>query len=338
MFVQNCWYVAAWDHELGKDTLLARTVTAIPVLLWRDEDGRAVAFENRCCHRGAPLSLGRREGNELRCGYHGLKFDRQGRCVEIPSQDSVPPNTGVRTFPVVERDHWIWVWMGDPAKADESLLADTHWMSDPALRGKPGYMHYEANYLLIADNLLDFSHLPFVHASTLGGSAGYAKVVPKVERTARGVRVTRWLLDDEPAPFIRKLKNWSGKVDRWNIYDFLVPGILIMDSGSAPAGTGAPEGRRVDPAELFTCQALTPESADSTHYFFKISQGFSVDDPSVTETLFDSIMVAFNEDREIITAQARMLATDPHFKMKPLAMDRGLSQFRQLIGQFLAEG
>ena len=117
MFLKNCWYVAAWDHELdGK--LLARTILEQPVLLYRGESGAAVALDNRCCHRGALLSNGRREGDCVRCMYHGLKFDPTGKCMQIPGQDNMPAKLGVRSYPVVERDHLVWIWMGDPAKAD----------------------------------------------------------------------------------------------------------------------------------------------------------------------------------------------------------------------------
>ena len=247
-FIENCWYVAAWDHELTTDGLFARTVCALPLVMWRDSAGQPVALEDRCCHRGAPLSLGRREGDGLRCLYHGLCFDAAGRCIEIPGQEHVPAKARVRAFPLVERSRWVWVWMGDPALADPTTIPDTHWLADPGWRCQPGYLHYAVNHLFIADNLLDFSHLPFVHPTTLGGSEQYARERPQVERLERGVRVTRWVMNIPPPPFVTRVTGWTGPVDRWNIYDFSVPGILVMDSGSAPAGPGAREGHRAGAA------------------------------------------------------------------------------------------
>jgi phenylpropionate dioxygenase-like ring-hydroxylating dioxygenase large terminal subunit len=185
VFIKNCWYVAAWSHEIEATTFLARTITGIPLMFWRDANGAIVAFEDRCCHRAAPLSMGRREADGVRCMYHGMLFDRSGKCIEIPSQDFIPPAAKVRTFPVVEKHKWVWVWMGDPARADQGLIPDTHYLDDPGWRGTPGYFHYEANYLLIADNLLDFSHLAYVHEKTLGGSPKYAQIRPGISRTAR---------------------------------------------------------------------------------------------------------------------------------------------------------
>jgi phenylpropionate dioxygenase-like ring-hydroxylating dioxygenase large terminal subunit len=325
-FVKNTWYVAAWSDEINESA-----ITGIPIVFWRDETGQVVAFEDRCCHRGAPLSAGRREGNAVRCMYHGMLFDRRGKCIEIPSQQHIPTAAFVRAFSVVERSKWIWIWMGDAEKADASLIPDTHYLDDPCWRGTPGYMHYDANYLLIADNLLDFSHLAYVHEKTLGGSAKYAQVSPKVTQIPRGVRVERWLLNDEPAPFLLGLKAWTGNVDRWNNYDFVLPGVLLMDSGSAPTGTGAQAGNRQDAAVFFGCQAITPETAKTSHYFFQQSHNFSLDDPQVTEGLRVAVLAGFQEDKDIITAQQRVLDLEPDFRMLGMRMDVGLASFRSLV-------
>jgi phenylpropionate dioxygenase-like ring-hydroxylating dioxygenase large terminal subunit len=339
VFLMNCWYVAAWSHEVDDAGTFARTIIDVPVVLWRDSAHQVVAFVYRCCHRGAPLSRGRKEGDSLRCMYHGLLFDRGGRCIDIPSQDTVPAQAFVRAFPVVERHRWIWIWMGDPARADPALIPDTHWLDDPGWRGLPGYMHYDVGYRLITDNLLDFSHLAYVHATTLGGggSDAYARVRPTVERQPRGVKVTRWLLDDAPAPFVTKLKRYPGNVDRWNIYDYLVPGILLMDSGSAPTGTGAPEGVRLDAAEFRSCQALTPETAGSTHYFFQQMHNFALDQPEVTRALYDVIVAAFHEDQAMITAQAHALAQDPGFQFMPIVADSALAQYARMLEKMIEE-
>ncbi len=132
--------------------------------------------------------------------------------------------------------------MGDPEKADASLIVDTRWLDDPAWRSLEGYTHYDTNYLPIADNLLDLAHLPYVHASTLGGSEDYANNLPKVETLERGIRVTRWALNTAVPAFVQKVKSYPGRVDRWNVYDFTVPGIFVMDSGMGPVGTGVAAG------------------------------------------------------------------------------------------------
>ena len=94
MWLRNCWYVIAWGHEIpaaDAPQLFTRTVLGEPVLVYRQADGGLVALEDRCCHRHAPLSMGRREGDCVRCGYHGLKFDAQGQLRgDRPASKSVP--------------------------------------------------------------------------------------------------------------------------------------------------------------------------------------------------------------------------------------------------------
>lgn len=334
MFIKNCWYVVAWDKEVSADCLLSRTVIETPLVLWRDVAGNVVAMHDRCCHRGAALSMGRKEGKDcIRCMYHGLVFNKEGVCVSAPGQERLPPSARVRVFPVVERHRWIWAWMGDPELADDSLIPETPWLSHPDWRSLDGYIHYSTNYLLIADNLLDDSHLPYVHPTTLGGAPDYASVLPRVERLERGVRLTKQVLNTTPPAYSSKYAPFlnGGKVDRWMNYDFLVPGVLLMDTGFVATG-GNLDSR--DPSEAIAfrgCQALTPETRNSTHYFFAHAHNFLLDQPEVTAAIHAGVVHAFEEDKEMITRQHRNLELDPGFKMVPLGIDAALSQFRWLV-------
>jgi phenylpropionate dioxygenase-like ring-hydroxylating dioxygenase large terminal subunit len=337
MFLKNTWYVAAWSHEIGSSALFSRTIIGTPIVFWRAADGTVVALRDRCPHRGAPLSRGRMEDGDVRCMYHGLKFDRQGACNHIPAQSTIPAAACVTSFRVVERNRWVWIWMGDPALADDSLIADTFWLDSPHWRYQPDYIHYAVNYLLITDNLLDFSHLPFLHETTLGGSAAYAESRAVVDRMTDGVRITRWFTDGPPAPFVKKLTGWEANVDRWNVYDVMVPGVLLMDSGSAPVGTGAQQGKRDAAVQFRSAQAITPETEHSSHYFFSQAHNFALDDPAVTAQLHADIVAAFKEDWDMIHAQHRMLAQDPEFKMMPLPVDNALGHFRWLMNKRIKE-
>ena len=169
-FLKNSWYVAAWDYELADGKLLDRVILEKPTVIFRGESGRVVALDNRCAHRGAKLSNGRLEGDCVRCMYHGLKFDPSGKCVQIPGQENIPPKLGVRGYPTVERDRLVWIWMGDPALADPAKILDFPYLRDAGWRGKPDYMHYDANYLLTVDNLrLRTSRSSTPRRSALGG-------------------------------------------------------------------------------------------------------------------------------------------------------------------------
>ena len=135
IFLRNSWYVAAWNHELIDGTKLARTILERPVVIYRGASGKVVALDDRCCHRAAPLSMGRIEGDDIRCMYHGMKFEPGGKCIQIPGQDKIPPKLGVRSYPVVERYNLIWIWMGDVEKADPNLIVDYPPLEDPKWRG-----------------------------------------------------------------------------------------------------------------------------------------------------------------------------------------------------------
>jgi vanillate O-demethylase monooxygenase subunit len=339
VFIKNCWYVAGWDKEVPADGFLSRRIIDVPLVFWRDRSGRVIALMDRCCHRGARLSMGRKEqgGDEIRCMYHGLLFDRTGQCIGAPAQSRIPPNAKVRAFPVVETHRWIWVWMGDAALADPALIPDTQWLDHPEWRSLDGYLHYDVNYLLIADNLLDFSHLPFLHPTTVGGSPDYAAVLPRVERNERGVRLTKWVADTQPPEYSAKYANYpqGTGVDRWMYYDFVVPGVLLMDSGMMPAGTGGQDVHREAALAFRGCQALTPETQTSTHYFFAHAHNFLLDRPEVTREIHQGIVRAFEEDRAMITAQQQNLASDPGFTMAPLSVDAALSQFRWVVARHI---
>jgi phenylpropionate dioxygenase-like ring-hydroxylating dioxygenase large terminal subunit len=337
LFIRNCWYVAGWDKDVPEDGFLSRMIVGVPLVFWRDSRGKVMALTDRCCHRGARLSMGRKEenGDRIRCMYHGLLYDQTGRCVSSPAQTRVPPNARVRSYPVVETHRWIWIWMGAPALADPSLIPDTQWLDHPQWRSLDGYLHYDVSYLLIADNLLDFSHLPYMHPTTVGGSPDYAAVLPKVEADDQRVRLIKWVANTRPPAYSAKYGNYQAdaRVDRWMYYDFLVPGVLLMDSGMMPAGTGGQDQHREGALAFRGCQALTPETETSTHYFFAHAHNFLIDRPEVTREIHAGIVQAFEEDRAMITAQQSNLASDPDFTMVPLSVDVALTQFRRLVAR-----
>jgi len=121
-FPLNAWYASAYDVEI-KHSLLARTICKQKLVLYRRSNGQVAALEDACWHRLMPLSLGRLEGDELVCGYHGLVYNAQGRCTHMPSQETLNPSACVRNFPVVERHRFVWIWAGDPARRANAACA-----------------------------------------------------------------------------------------------------------------------------------------------------------------------------------------------------------------------
>ncbi len=300
MFLKNCWYVSALDHELMDGKLLSRRLLGEHVLLFRGESGHLFALNDRCPHRGALLSQGRREGDAVRCMYHGIRFEGTGKCNQIPGQDLIPPKLRVPAHPVTQRGPFIWIWMGDPAKADPALIVDLPYLQDPAWKGIPAYLHYDANYLLIVDNLSDFSHLAFVHTRTLGGSEEYAFVSKPtvIERLSNGFRVERWHRNSDPPPFHCKvIRDKTSKVDRRNIATMLIPGIFTMDTlfvaaGQDPLTPGTRQYRN--------CQFMTPETVRTTHFFWSYLNNFEGQDSTISRSLLNSLIEGFMEDKAII--------------------------------------
>ena len=270
IFLRNSWYVAAWNHELIDGRKLARTILERPVVIYRGASGKVVALDDRCCHRAAPLSMGRIEGDDIRCMYHGMKFEPGGKCIQIPGQDMIPPKLGVRSYPVVERYNLIWIWMGDIEKADPNLIVDYPPLADPKWRGLPGYMHYKANWLLIVDNLSDFAHLAFVHTHTLGGSEEYAyKTKPvAIEKLDDGFRVERWHMSADPPPYHCKvIANKTDKIDRRNIGRMLDPRHLPARHDVCAGRPGRGEGRS-GAGHAAISQRAVHDAGDAQHHAF----------------------------------------------------------------------
>jgi vanillate O-demethylase monooxygenase subunit len=322
MFVRNAWYVAAWDQEVGQAPM-ARTILGEPVVFYRKADGGVVALEDRCCHRLYPLSRGARIGDRLQCGYHGMIFDASGTCVEIPWQDTIPPQARVRSYPVVERHRWIWIWMGDPALADPAGITDFHWLDDPDWGAKGTYLHVRSDYRLIVENLLDLTHLAYVHGTTIGNAAVAVAADVEYERSNEDVTVTRWTMDQPPPPTYVKAGGFTGNVDRWQIIHFTPPGFVRLDVGACDAGTGAREGRRAGGIRMRNLNAITPESATSTHYFWAQAHDFDVGNQAVTEMIFKQVETAFLEDVAVFEAQQERMDRDPGAPRVDLGGDAG---------------
>ena len=173
MYVLNAWYVAAWSTEVTREPI-RRTICELPIVLYRKENGETAALIDRCAHRGYPLSAGRLVGDAIECGYHGFTFGCDGVCTRVPAQSSIPARAVVRAFPLLEKDGWIWVWTGDPAKADPASVPDTHWMNDPEWATVTHSVPFACRADLIHDNLLDLTHEPLILKTTLGDAYIYA--------------------------------------------------------------------------------------------------------------------------------------------------------------------
>lgn len=337
MFLKNFWYVAAWDHEIS-DKPLGRIILNEPVVLYRTQDGALVALEDRCPHRRLPLSMGKIvEGGLLQCHYHGLRFDKTGKCVRIPGQELIPPSLKAKAYPVIERYHWIWIWMGDPALANPDTIPDFQYLDSPKWAAKGTWLHVHANWQLIVDNLLDLTHLAFVHETTIGNAAVAENAAVKVQRSPNNVLVSRWMIDKPAPPTYVKAGGFTSNVDRWQFIDFTPPAFLRLHVGAAPTGTGAPDGRVVGGINMRNLNAITPETDTTTHYFWAQAHDFDVNNAKVTDLLFEQVKTAFLEDVAVFEAQQCTIDRNPHAPQSDINADAGAIQARRILDRLHQE-
>lgn len=294
----NQWYAAAFADEVTRSPL-ARTLLDRQVVLYRTQGGAPVALTDRCPHRKAPLSKGGVQGDTIECPFHGLRFAPDGSCVQIPCQDKIPAAANVRSYPVVDRHGHIWIWMGNRELADSANVPDMHWLTDPSLAAVKGKFLINCNYLTALDNLLDDTHLPFVHRNSIGTPKMVAAPID-VEGGDDWVGFSRWTLDTPPSSVHARAGGFTTNVDRWFIVKFVKPTTVLIDVGSAPIGTGAPQGDRSKGISLYSNGTVTPSAGNSAYYFWHTSRTFALGDAGVSDLLHQDMTKTFEEDVEIL--------------------------------------
>ncbi|MGQ2980005.1 MAG: aromatic ring-hydroxylating dioxygenase subunit alpha [Polaromonas sp.] len=344
LFPLNAWYAAAYDVEVV-NALLPRTICNQKIVMFRKTDGTVAALEDACWHRLLPLSMGRLDGDEVTCGYHGLVYNAQGRCTHMPSQETLNPSACVRSFPLVEKHRFIWIWPGDPAQADPALVPDMHWNNDPAWAGDGKLITVKCDYRLVVDNLMDLTHEAFVHGSSIGNRevAEAPFVATHGDRTAT---VTRWMENITAPPFwagqIRHARNYTGPVDRWQVIRFEAPCTVTIDVGVAEAGTGAipkdgQSGDRSHGVNGFVLNTITPETNGTCHYFWAFARNYCLGEQALTHKLREGVATIFREDEHVLEAQQVAMDEHPDHQFYNLNIDAGSMWARRLIDRMVAK-
>ena len=342
MFIRNEWYVAAWSDELDGGKPLGRRICGDPVVLFRDKGGKAAALFDRCCHRGAPLQFGKLVEQGLECGYHGLVFDASGTCVRVPGQDQIAERTRVRSYPVVEKNCFIWVWMGDPALADPSTILDWPYHDDTKRWPHKHTLYPVAsNYMLMVDNLMDLTHLGYVHATTIGGNPQqHVEAEMKTTRKPKGLKFTRWMRNSPPPPTYVKAVGFTGRIDRWQEFEYVAPSSVLQWTGAVDVGGGDrayADGVPPGGLEFRLFHGLTPETETTCHYFWSAANGFRPDDPATTEQLFQQIGAAFLEDKTVVEGQQARLGETGEADLVDIVTDATRLHMRRVVERLLAE-
>jgi phenylpropionate dioxygenase-like ring-hydroxylating dioxygenase large terminal subunit len=336
MFLYNAWYVAAWSSEITSKPM-GRTLLNEPVVFYRAADGAIMALEDRCCHRGMPLSYGEVFGQNIRCEYHGMVFDGAGKCVEIPGQAMIPASARVRAFPVEVRDDLVWIWMGDPALATPETIVRYPWHSAWPYKSKTERI--DCNYLLLSDNLLDQTHGAYVHKSTLASNVdAYERAEMKVRATPDGVKFIRWMLNCVPPGIYAKAVKFRGRVDRWGEFEYVAPSCILQFTGARDVGEGAYENDARDGGfGLRIFYGITPETEHTSWFMWSTANSYRQNDPAATEELFAEIERAFKEDEDVLVAQYAMLRRVGDRPLINIASDGARMQARLALERKIAE-
>ncbi len=328
-FLYNCWYVAAWHHEI-KDHLFTRTILNEPIVFFRKSNGDVVALRDQCPHRAAPLSTGKIIDDNIQCGYHGFKFDYNGSCVWLPGQTKIPNTMSVKSYPVIEKWKWIWIWLGDPKLADETLIPNFWWNDNDSWGVVEGdYYLFNGNYFLIVDNLLDGSHVSYVHESTLG-TDDVASFEAKISYDDLNVRSERWIINKPPAPMYKKIGNFNSNVDRWQLIDFIPPSNVVLDTGSSITGH-----KKSDGINLIPVNCMTPETINTTHVFWAHTRNFKINSKETSELIRNNMCIAWKEDIHIMQLQQGRLNDDPNFKFSMAKIDKAPELARKITNNLI---
>jgi vanillate O-demethylase monooxygenase subunit len=331
MFIRNAWYVAGWSSDFGHALHPVRYLGE-EIVIYRTSDGKPVALEDACPHRKLPLSKGRLDGDTVECGYHGLTFDCTGTCVRAPTQETmIPKRAVVRSYPVVDRWNILWIWMGDAGKADPDEIFHIENFDNPTWGKTPcASMDVACDYLYVTDNLLDPSHVAWVHVSSFAG-AGTEDQPLEVEVLESGVLVSRWMYDRPPPPYYAELVAFDGNCDRKQHYECQLPAIAINKSIFAPSGTGGPDKALHEQAFVnISYNFMTPIDENNTRYFWFQHRNTAPDDEEVSRKMFAGAKMAFEEDREILTYVHRGM-DNPKTPYINLGLDAGAMRFRKLV-------
>ena len=343
MFLRNCWYVAAWDHEVGRDLKPFR-ILGEDIVLYRKTDGAAAALEDACPHRKLPLSMGRIKGDDVECGYHGLTFDCTGTCTRVPGAEKIPHVARVQSYPLVERYGLLWIWLGEAEKADPAKIFQVEHWGDPAWGVNRGEsMTLDCNYLYMSDNLLDPSHVSWVHQTSFGGVKAMEDVPLQTTIGEDGVIVWRWMIDQAPSPFYAPFLKFKGNCDRKQHYEVRYPSNAIIKAIFVPAATGG-EGKpyHEDVFLMDSYNFMTPVDAEHTKYYWFQMRNFAPDDAEVSQQFAKSVRGAFDEDRVVLNAVQKGMANKrtPNLDLKidvgPLRFRRNLDKLIEAEGLHLA--
>jgi phenylpropionate dioxygenase-like ring-hydroxylating dioxygenase large terminal subunit len=295
---RNEWYVVAFAQEVDARRPLLRHCCGDRIALFRTAKGEAVALYDRCPHRGSPLSLGKIVEDTLQCPYHGFRYGASGQCVRVPSQAAIAPELCVRAYPVIEKGGFVWLWPGVPAAADPALLPNCFdfGLDRPGWTAKPYLMlEIKANYTLLFENLLDTSHISFLHGTALDGGR-MASSTFLLESEGKIVRLIRELAGDTPTPSNTKQYGLDGvaRFDRRLESIAYLPNLhIIRNTFTFPDRPGHAPHVRIN------VMPITPSRENELYQFLTLTTSYPETHPA---ELVEGMRAVLDEDRVVLEA------------------------------------
>jgi vanillate O-demethylase monooxygenase subunit len=339
MFLKNTWYVACTAAEL-QEKPLGRQICGERIVFYRALGNKVAAVEDFCPHRGAPLSLGYVCEGKLVCGYHGLEMGCDGKTIAMPGQ-RVRGFPAIRSFAVVERYGFIWVWPGEVDLSDPDKIPHLDWYDNPEWAYGGGLFHINCDYRLMVDNLMDLTHETYVHSSSIG-----QKEIDEVpcQTVVEGDLVTtsRHMTNIMAPPFWKMALRGNKladdiPVDRWQICRFTPPSNVMIEVGVAHAGNGGYDAAPEHKVGSVVVDFITPETETSILYFWGMARKFNPTDAALTDSIREGQRKIFSEDLQMLELQQRNLLAHPDRALLKLNIDAGGVQSRKVLDRLLEE-
>lgn len=330
----NCWWVAASVDEVTRQPI-CRWLLEQRVVLFRTEEGVIAALEDRCAHRWAPLSQGKVIGAEIACPYHGFRYNAHGTCTHVPVLTHAPAKLQVRSYPVREHGSFVWIWMGESEKADATLLPNIPGFTDPTYLQLRGYMDLGCNYMLLQENVLDPTHVAYVHADVQ--QEGWQASLVDIKVTDRSVSASMTISDVPVVPYLAAPMGieLGTRVNRRDWTAFESPacnlgGLDIENLAAAPRE----RGRYV----LCNMHCTTPISPNRCHYWWAIAQNYGHQLPNFSQVLMPILEAAFNQDKAVLEAIQMTIDQDMRGDNAPeflVVSDRAPVEARRILKKML---
>jgi phenylpropionate dioxygenase-like ring-hydroxylating dioxygenase large terminal subunit len=244
---------------------------------------------------------------------------------KIPRLERKPPSTySIRAYPAIERDLYVWIWPGNPVKADPALIPDFSWQSQEGWTGTVWLKTVQANYLFNNDNLLDLSRTEYVHPTTFSSDT-FKSAVVTTEVHENHIDMYRNMLDLDPNDtevvrwfFDREAPAGRFRVDRVSHLRFIAPSNFWLHHKMYRVGFENDPDVKMDRFG----GPNTPETASSYHHFMSTFRNYALDDDRLTQQMVDLVNTGFAEDEVLLVKQQDRVNVGTYRPIRAFSVDK----------------